>query len=191
VPVFPNRRELARPYARTGYDLGPECAPELEHEVTMTTASDRSSSTRRLTRQELTRLRMVIGRLGRVLRQQTDDDLPYALISLLFAIGRSQPVTAGDLAASERVTPPSISRSLERLDRLGLITRKPWPEDRRVSVIQLTLRGRAELKRILHSREVWLSDHVARLTGEELDLLMSAVPVLERLCDPALPNGHE
>jgi hypothetical protein len=35
----------------------------------------------------LTRLRMTLGRVGRLLRQQNTEDLSYALMSLLFTIG--------------------------------------------------------------------------------------------------------
>jgi DNA-binding MarR family transcriptional regulator len=144
---------------------------------------------RSLTPKELTRLRMALGRLGRVLRQQTDDDLPYALVSLLLNIERTEPVTAGDLAAGEGVTPPAITRSLNRLRELGLITREPHPGDGRASMIRLTAAGRAERRRILRSRDVWLSDHLRRLDAAELELLVAAMPVLERLCDPELAPG--
>lgn len=150
-----------------------------------TTASP--STSRTISRKELKRLRMVLGRLGRVLRQQTDDDLPYALISLLFNIERSEPVTAGDLAASEGVSPPAVTRSLNRLRELGLITREPHPGDGRASVIRLSAEGRAERRRILHSRDVWLSEHLDRLDSHEVELLLAAMPALERLCDPELP----
>src|SRR5579863_6691076 len=78
----------------------------------------------------LTRLRMTLGRLGRLLRQQNTEDLSYALMSLLFTISRTQPIAAGDLAAEEGVSPPSVTRSLGRLVDLGLVTREPNPEDR-------------------------------------------------------------
>ncbi len=136
---------------------------------------------RSLSRKELTRLRMVLGRLGRVLRQQTDDDLPYALVSLLFTIERTEPVTAGDLAASEGVTPPAITRSLSRLRDMGLITREPHPGDGRAAMIRLTAEGRAQRRRILRGRDAWLSQHLRRLDAHELGLLVAAMPVLERL----------
>src|ERR1700710_1175320 len=52
----------------------------------------------------LIRLRMALGRLGRLLRQQNNDGLPYALISLIMTIHRLEPVTAKELAESEGVT---------------------------------------------------------------------------------------
>jgi DNA-binding MarR family transcriptional regulator len=138
---------------------------------------------------DLTRLRMTLGRLGRVLRQQTDDGLSYALISLLLSIARSQPVTAGDLAASEGVTPPSVTRSLNRLLELGYVTREPDPADRRASLISLTDAGMKERAHLLRTREIWLTQHLTRLTAEDVEHLLAALPALERLCDPALNNG--
>ncbi|GIH27677.1 hypothetical protein Aph01nite_59870 [Acrocarpospora phusangensis] len=147
----------------------------------MTTAA--SPGDVRISHEELTRLRMALGRLGRVLRQQNDDGLSYALISLLLNVARNQPTTAGDLAASEGVSPPSVTRSLNRLFELGLISREQDSADRRATRIRLTNAGMLERARILRSREVWLSGHLERLSAEELRALMDAVPVLERLCE--------
>ncbi|BCB82819.1 MarR family winged helix-turn-helix transcriptional regulator [Phytohabitans suffuscus] len=154
--------------------------------VTRSTAGGRRNS-RRIRHEDLVRLRMTLGRLGRVLRQQNDDGLSYALISLMFAIHRMQPATAGDLAAGEGVSPPSVTRSLNRLVELGLVAREADPVDRRNAVISLTAAGEQERQRILRSREVWLSDHLARLTDEQLHALLGVLPVLELLCDPELP----
>ena len=138
---------------------------------------------------QLTRLRMVLGRLGRVLRQQSVDGLSYPQISLLFAVERLAPVTAGTLATAEGVTPPAVTRSLNELDRSGLVVRAQDTTDRRVSLIHMTDAGRHECSRIRSSRDAWLAEHVNRLSPEEIAVLVSALPVLERLCDPALPRS--
>lgn len=137
---------------------------------------------------DLARLRMALGRLGRVLRQQTDDSLSYPLISLLFSIVRTQPVSAGDLAAAEGVSPPSVTRSLNRLIELGYVSREPDPADRRAAVITLTPKGRRERDQILRRREVWLTQHLDKLSDDDIGRLLGALPALERLCDPALPR---
>jgi DNA-binding MarR family transcriptional regulator len=131
---------------------------------------------------------MVLGRLGRVLRQQSVDGLSYPQISLLFAVERLAPVTAGALATAEGVTPPAVTRSLNELDRSGLVVRAQDTTDRRVSLIHMTDAGRRECSRIRSSRDAWLAEHVNRLSPEEIAVLVSALPVLERLCDPALPR---
>ena len=127
------------------------------------------------------RLRMALGRLGRMLRQQSNEDLPYALVSLLMAIHRTQPVTAKALAASEGVTPPAVTRSLHRLQELGLIVREPVLTDRWVQAIQLSELGQRTRTEMLHEREIWLTEHLARLTTKELASLLRALPALERL----------
>jgi DNA-binding MarR family transcriptional regulator len=137
---------------------------------------------------ELTRLRMVLGRVGRILRQQADDGLPYPQISLLFNILRNEPITPTHLAAAEGVTAPSVTRSLDTLQRAGFVTREASKTDGRMSVIRLTTAGREECTRLLHSRDVWLSEHLLRMTPQELRELVRLIPVLEKLCDPELPR---
>lgn len=151
-----------------------------------------SDSTPTISHEDLTRLRMTLGRLGRVLRQQNDEGLSYTLISLLLNIARSEPISAGDLALSEGVSPPSVTRSLHRLTELGLVARTVDPIDRRASLITLTPEGKKERQAVLRNREVWLSEHLKRLDVEELQVLLMALPALEKLCDPALePRLHE
>jgi DNA-binding MarR family transcriptional regulator len=126
---------------------------------------------------------MVLGRLGRILRQRADD-LPYPQVSLLLNIANTEPVTPSELAASERVSLPSVSRSLYALIRSGYVVREQSAEDRRASVVRLTNIGREESVRILHTRDAWLSAHLERLTDEEVRELVRLIPILEKLCAP-------
>jgi DNA-binding MarR family transcriptional regulator len=142
----------------------------------------------RLDPTQLTRLRMVLGRLGRLLRQQSVDGLTYPQISLLFSIERAQPVSAGELATREAVTPAAVTRSLNELERLGLVRRVTHDVDRRVSMVAMTEAGRGECVRLRSVRELWLAEHLDRLTAAEVGVLLSALPVLERLCEPGLPE---
>jgi DNA-binding MarR family transcriptional regulator len=130
---------------------------------------------------DLVRLRMALGRLGRMLRQQNDEELPYALIALLFAIHRNQPATAKQLAEAEGITPPAVTRSLARLEELELITRTSLPTDRRVQEIELSPRGERTRLNLLHRREMWLTKHLERLTDDDQRRLLDALPALERL----------
>lgn len=136
---------------------------------------------------DLTRLRMALGRIGRVLRQQTDDGLTYPLMSLLLSIVRTQPVSAGDLAAAEGVSAPSVTRSLNRLVQLGYASREPDPADRRAALITVTPKGMEERNQILRRRDIWLTQHLDQLTEQDMGKLLDALPALERICDPALP----
>jgi DNA-binding MarR family transcriptional regulator len=139
---------------------------------------------------DLTRLRVVLGRLGRVLRQQNLGDLGFALISLLFTIARIQPATAGQLAADEGISPPAVTRSLNRLVELGLVSREADTTDRRAAVIRLTEQGQHELDVILRMREAWLVEHLSTLSDEDIRIIFAALPAFGRLIDPVSEN-HE
>jgi DNA-binding MarR family transcriptional regulator len=146
-----------------------------------TTPSPTESFVAHVSQAELIRLRMALGRLGRLLRQQNSEDLSYSLVSLIFAIHRSEPVTAKTLAENEGVTPPAVTRSLNRLASLGLIEREPVPSDRRVQEIRLAAKGEKVRLKLLESREIWLTEHLVQLSAEELQSLLDALPALERL----------
>lgn len=133
---------------------------------------------------------MVLGRLGRVLRQQSADGLGYPLISLLFAVERAQPVTATALAALEGVSPPSVSRSLGELEAAGFLAREQVDADRRSTLIRLTDAGAGECDLLRRSRDAWLAEHLARLTADEQAALGAALPALERLFDPEVRAGR-
>ncbi|MDO8308410.1 MAG: MarR family winged helix-turn-helix transcriptional regulator [Actinomycetota bacterium] len=143
-----------------------------------------SASDTRLSQEDLVRLRMALGRLGRVLRQHVDADLPYALASLVLVIGRTEPTTASLLAEAEGVSAPSVSRSLNRLVALGLVSREVDQADGRVHRLRLTEAGRRIRDNVLMARHDWLVTQSQRLSPTDLAKLLNAVPALERLCDP-------
>jgi len=141
---------------------------------------------------ELARLRMTLGRLGRVMRQNVGGgSVTPTQRSLLFSIRRLQPVTAGELASAEEITPPSITRLLDRLEREALITREPHATDGRVTLIKLTSAGELECRRQLRERDAWLSERLQVLEPRELEQLLQTVPLLERLCEPLARQPEE
>ncbi len=140
-----------------------------------------------LSQEDLVRLRMALGRLGRVLRQHVDADLPYALASLVLVIGKTQPTTAGQLAEWEGGSAPSVSRSVNRLMAMGLVSRDVDPADGRVHLLSLTAAGRKIRDNVLVTRHAWLVEQTQRLSPADLADLLRAVPALEKLCEPVSP----
>src|SRR5665809_74419 len=69
-----------------------------------------------------TRLRLAIMRLARRLRQQAEPDLTPSMLSAMANIEYRQPVTLGQLAKAERVTPPTMSKIVGRLEDSSLVT---------------------------------------------------------------------
>ncbi len=61
---------------------------------------------------------------------------------LLLTLMENDGITQSALVECARVEPPTIARSLARLERLGLVVRRPDAADARVLRVSLTGRGR-------------------------------------------------
>ena len=127
-------------------------------------------------------LRISVMRLARRLRQErAESGLGLTHLAALATLDRMGPLTPGELAAEERVQPPSMTRVLVRLEKLGLVVRTGHPTDGRQVLVTLTDQARDVLRADRRRREAWLVDHMAGLTTDELAALAAAAPVLDRL----------
>jgi len=127
-------------------------------------------------------LRISVMRLARRLRaERSNSMLTLTQISALSALERLGPSTPGELAANERVQPPSMTRVLGVLEEQGLVIRAPHPTDRRQVLVSVTEEARAILHEDRRRREAWLVDHLAELTPEERAVLRLAGRLLDKL----------
>jgi len=129
------------------------------------------------------RLRLVLNRLNRRLRNQAPEGLSPSLTSTLVTIEREGTITLGRLAASERVTPPSVTRMVTTLEGLGLVRREADASDRRVARVSLTAAGSRVVQRTRTRKTAWLARRLRRLDDAELVALRAALPVLERILE--------
>src|ERR1041385_1466167 len=67
-------------------------------------------------------------------------------LSALSVIVFGGPIAMSALAAAEQVRPPTISRLVAELERLGLVERDPDPADRRGVKVRATAKGRRLLE---------------------------------------------
>jgi DNA-binding MarR family transcriptional regulator len=127
-------------------------------------------------------LRISVLRLARRLRaERSSADLTLTQISALSALDRHGPSTPSELAAHERVQPPSMTRVVAALEDRGLVSRVAHPTDRRQVLVAVTDRARAMLLEDRRRREAWLVAHLADLTPSERAVLQAAAPILDRL----------
>ena len=127
-------------------------------------------------------LRVSVMRLSRRLRaERLQTDLSLNQLATLGTLDRHGPLTPRELAAHERVQPPSMTRVLAGLEERGLILRTPHASDGRQHLVSLTADARTLLKEDRRKREAWLAQRLAELTQEERDVLRAAAPVIERL----------
>jgi DNA-binding MarR family transcriptional regulator len=127
-------------------------------------------------------LRLSVMRLARRLRaERAPTDVSLSQISALATLYRHGPQTPGELAAHERVQPPSMTRLLTRLEEVGLVTRAPHQTDRRQVLITLAPEGHALLEDSRARKDAWLAQRLAALPAADRETLRKAADVLDRL----------
>ncbi|MGZ4403457.1 MAG: MarR family winged helix-turn-helix transcriptional regulator [Gaiellaceae bacterium] len=127
-------------------------------------------------------LRPALLRIGRELRREarTVGATPEQ-VTLLVAIKTAPGIGVRELAASERVSAPAMSNSVDRLERDGLVTRTQSTDDRRRVGLTLTDEGQRLLRRVRSRRTAWLAARLRQLSSSELAAVEAAIEPLTRL----------
>ena len=128
-------------------------------------------------------LRLAVMRLARRLRRErsSTDDLSLTQLATLSTLELHGEMTLKELAAHERVQPPSMTQTLAHLEEKGLVTRTADPTDGRQVLIALTKGATTLLKEDRKRRDAWLAQRLRDLTPAEVETLRAAAPILERL----------
>jgi DNA-binding MarR family transcriptional regulator len=128
-------------------------------------------------------LQLSIGLLLRRLRQlKAVGELTLPESAALARLDRAGPAAAGELARQEQISPQSMGATLAALEARGLTERSSDPHDGRRILLSVTAAGRS----MLRDRRTVRTQQLARalaggFTAAELDQLMAAAPLLERL----------
>src|SRR6516162_8831962 len=134
-----------------------------------------------------TTLRISVSRLARRLRVErtvpglAEPDLSETQLAALAALDRHGSMTPGELAAHEKVQPPSMTRVISALVESQLVLREPHLSDRRQVVLTVTDAGRDLVTKARRRRDVWLAKKLQELTPAERATLHAAAPILEKL----------
>jgi DNA-binding MarR family transcriptional regulator len=127
-------------------------------------------------------LRLAVMRFSRRLRnQRVDTSVTLTHLAALSTLQRNGPMSPGELAAHERVQPPSMTRVVVALEDKGLVTRTPHPTDGRQVIIDLTPAAEALLNDEARAREAWLSGHLQQLSAQEREVLREAALIMDKL----------
>ena len=122
-------------------------------------------------------------RLARSLRHVRDDslDLQTNQLSAMSVLLNDGDMLMGELAAAEKVQPPSMTRIVNGLEERGYLARRPDPRDGRQCLVTLTPPGREVLLANRRRRDEWLTVRVAQLDPAEREVLRQAVAILTKV----------
>jgi DNA-binding MarR family transcriptional regulator len=129
-------------------------------------------------------LRIAVARLARRIRtERAVSDVGFSQMSVIGLLASHGSLTLTELSELERITPPSMTRTVSQLVDEGFIARTPSAEDGRKVLLELTDSGRQLASETRRRRDAWFSHRLEGLTAEERARLRAAVPVLRKLAD--------
>ncbi|KAF0961916.1 MULTISPECIES: MarR family winged helix-turn-helix transcriptional regulator [Rhodococcus] len=124
-------------------------------------------------------LSLAVVRLTRHLRgRRVDAQVSLTQLSALATLARDGAMTPGNLAAREKVQPPSMTRVIASLVELGLVERAPHPTDGRQIIVTLSDAGHALIADETHAREAWMNERLSGLDESQLKTLRDAVGII-------------
>jgi DNA-binding MarR family transcriptional regulator len=128
-------------------------------------------------------LRLGVMRLRRRLagERHPDNELSLNQMGVLGVLARRGAMTVGELAAAEKVQPPSMTRTVNCLEESGDVRKRPHETDGRQVVVELSEQGRDRVLADRARRDAWLTQRLRELTPEERAVLRRAAPILDRL----------
>jgi len=129
------------------------------------------------------RLRLVITRTARRLRQQAGTEPGPSQTAALATVERHGPLTPSDLASIERVQRPTATRIVARLEDAGLVERVADPTDGRSFTVSITAEGRDLMNKLRTRKNAYLARRIRRLDDEDLATLDRAADILEDLLE--------
>jgi DNA-binding MarR family transcriptional regulator len=118
------------------------------------------------------------------IRIPTLEKLPFTTLSVLdtLAFGGG-PMRLTELARNEQISQPGITQLVTRLERDGLVERRPDPSDGRAVLIHITEAGRRIGRSRHDDRTRRLVPLIAQLTPEQRQAIAAALPALARLAE--------
>jgi DNA-binding MarR family transcriptional regulator len=128
--------------------------------------------------------------LRRLRADDRDSGLSGPRLSALSVVVYAGPLSIGDLAASEQVRPPTMTRLVKELELQGLVEKATDPNDKRVRCIKATARGKRLLEQGRTRRVKRLSERLATLPATKRRLLMHAAELIEQLARPGSSNDE-
>lgn len=128
-------------------------------------------------------LRLACQRIARRVRFESTSDVAPHQFSVLVRLHKAGPQTPTQLAAHDRVSTPSMNRTINGLAEAGLVERLPHPDDRRQVLVRSTDKGADVVRDTIAKRDTWMIEHLEGMDEGQLELLRRAADLLLEVSD--------
>jgi DNA-binding MarR family transcriptional regulator len=106
--------------------------------------------------------------------------LTIAQIKSMFFIANENSVNFRTLAKALKVTPSNVTGIIDRLVEQQLVSRKENPEDRRMSMLQLTAKGTKLISGLREMRDTQMLKVLKNLPEDELNTIMKGYSTMAK-----------
>lgn len=113
-------------------------------------------------------------------RLDPEGELTAAQLSLLSMISDGG-LRVGDIAKNLGIKVPSATEQIIKLERAGLVTRRPDPDDSRAVQVAITDAGTAAVESANQRRNAMVAELLQGLSAEEIEQLAAALPVISKI----------
>lgn len=111
------------------------------------------------------------------------DASTFDVLATLARQGAPYRITPAELAADSMITTSAVAQRLNRLDKLGFITREPHPDDGRGKFVRITTAGRELLDKVLPDHLTTEETILAPLSTDERNMLAQLLTKLAASAD--------
>ena len=129
-------------------------------------------------------LRSAVGRLYRRFRsERPEGGLGDAALAVLTRLHKHGPQTLTGLSEHDRVSPASMSQTVNRLTSAGYAVRTRDPDDRRKVLFSTTAEGDELASEARARRNAWLDQRLQALSAEDRAVIARATELLGAIAD--------
>ena len=129
-------------------------------------------------------VRSAVGRLYRRFRSERPEGvLGDAALAVLTRLHKHGPQTLTELSEHDRVSPASMSQTVNRLTSAGYAVRTRDPDDRRKVLFSATTEGDELASATRAQRNAWLDQRLQALSTEDRAVIARATALLSSIAD--------
>jgi DNA-binding MarR family transcriptional regulator len=129
-------------------------------------------------------VRSAVARLYRRFRsERPEGGLGDAALAVLSRLQKHGPQTLTELSGHDRVSPASMSQTVNRLTAAGYAVRTRAPGDRRKVLFSTTAEGDELAGAARDQRNAWLDERLRALSAEERAVIAHATALLSGIAD--------
>jgi DNA-binding MarR family transcriptional regulator len=129
-------------------------------------------------------VRSAVGRLYRRFRsERPEGSLGDAALEVLTRLHKHGPQTLTELSEHDRVSPASMSQTVNRLTSAGYAIRTRDPDDRRKVLLSTTTEGDELASAARAQRNAWLDQRLQALGAEDRAVIARATALLSSIAE--------